>query len=204
MNRNHYEGRHSGESRRPARRRSRNWARPTALILATVTLLALVIGGTVALLKTSTGSVVNEFNFTNVTTTVEEKFNGYEKTAVNVTNTGTTNAYIRVKLVTYRTNDAGAHIGGTATLPAFAPGENWVLHTDGYYYYTLPVAPGASPAANLADKITLTATYNDADGGHQSIDVMAEAIQSEPAEAVGQAWGVRISEGSVTLYTAGN
>lgn len=201
MNRNHYEGRHSGEGRRPARRRSRNWARPTALILATVTLLALVIGGTVALLKTSTGSVVNEFKFTDVTTTVKEEFNGYEKTAVNVTNTGTTNAYIRVKLVTYRTNDKGDHIGGTATLPAFALGENWVLHTDGYYYYTLPVAPGQSPAANLADKITLTATYDDADGGHQSIDVMAEAIQSEPAEAVGQAWGVSISQGSVTAYT---
>lgn len=199
MNRNHYEGRHSGESRRPARRRSRNWARPTALILATVTLLALVIGGTVALLKTNTGSVVNEFNFTNVTTTVEEKFNGYEKTAVNVTNTGTTNAYIRVKLVTYRTNDKGEHIGGTATLPAFTLGANWKEY-EGYYYYTQPVAPGASPAANLADKITLTATYDDADGGHQSIDVMAEAIQSEPAEAVGQAWGVSISQGSVTAY----
>ena len=200
MNRSNYEGRHSGESRRPARRRSRNWAKRTALILATVTLLALVIGGTVALLKTSTGSVVNEFNFTNVTTTVEEKFNGYEKTAVNVTNTGTTNAYIRVKLVTYRTNDKGDHIGGTAILPEFTLGTDWVKYGD-YYYYTLPVAPGASPAANLADKITLTATYDDADGGHQSIDVMAEAIQSEPAEAVGQAWGVSISQGSVTAYT---
>lgn len=203
MNRSNYEGRHSGESRRPARRRSRNWARPTALILATVTLLALVIGGTVALLKTSTGSVVNEFNFTNVTTTVEEEFNGYEKTAVNVKNTGTTNAYIRVKLVTYRTNDKGEHIGGTAALPTFTLGKNWVEY-NGYYYYTLPVAPGASPAANLADKITLTATYDDADGGHQSIDVMAEAIQSEPAEAVGQAWGVTIANGKVTAYTAGN
>lgn len=200
MNRSNYEGRHSGESRRPARRRSRNWAKRTALILATVTLLALVIGGTVALLKTSTGSVVNEFNFTNVTTTVEEEFNGYEKTAVNVKNTGTTNAYIRVKLVTYRTNDKGEHIGGTATLPAFTLGANWVEY-NGYYYYTLPVAPNESPVTNLTESIKLTGTYNDADGGHQSIDVMAEAIQSEPAEAVGQAWGVSISQGSVTAYT---
>ena len=200
MNRSNYEGRHSGESRRPARRRSRNWAKRTALILAAVTLLALVIGGTVALLKTSTGSVVNEFKFTDVTTTVKENFNGYEKTAVNVTNTGTTNAYIRVKLVTYRTNDTGQHIGGVATLPEFTLGTDWVKYGD-YYYYTLPVAPDHSPAANLADRIKLTGTYEDADGGHQSIDVMAEAIQSEPAEAVGQAWGVSISQGSVTAYT---
>ena len=49
--------------------------------------------------------------------------------------------------------------------------------------------------------MTLTASYTDADGGRQSVDVMAEAIQSEPAQAVGQAWGVRISQGSVTAYS---
>lgn len=53
------------------------------------------------------------------------------------------------------------------------------------------MVPGASPAANLADSITLTASYADADGGHQSMDVMAEAIQSVPAAAVKTAWGER-------------
>ena len=103
--------------------------------------------------------------------------------------------------MTYRTNDAGQHIGGTAELPAFTLGENWV-EKDGYYYYTLPVAPGKTPAANLADKMTLTASYDDADGGKQALDVMAEAIQSAPEEAVADAWGVKIAQGSVTK--AGN
>ena len=93
------------------------------------------------------------------------------------------------------------HIGGTAELPAFTLGENWV-EKDGYYYYTLPVAPGKTPAANLADKMTLTASYDDADGGKQALDVMAEAIQSTPEEAVADAWGVKIAQGSVTK--AGN
>ena len=44
----------------------------------------------------------------------------------------------------------------------------------------------------------------DTDGGKQVIEVMAEAIQSSPAEAVGKSWGVTISEGSVTAYKAGN
>ena len=52
--------------------------------------------------------------------------------------------------------------------------------------------------------MTLTSSYSDADGGHQAIDVMAEAIQSVPAKAVGEAWGVSISKGSVTAYSAGN
>ena len=102
--------------------------------------------------------------------------------------------------MTYRTNDDGQHIGGTADLPEFALGKDWVKHGE-YYYYTLPVAPDKKPAANLADSMTLTGSYEDADGGKQALDVMAEAIQSEPKKAVGEAWGVRISQGSVTDYS---
>ena len=103
--------------------------------------------------------------------------------------------------MTYRTNDAGQHIGGTAELPKFTLGKDWV-EKDGYYYYTLPVAPGEQPAANLADSMTLTASYDDVDGGKQAVDVMAEAIQSAPEKAVADAWGVKIAQGSVT--DAGN
>ena len=49
--------------------------------------------------------------------------------------------------------------------------------------------------------MTLMSSYEDADGGKQAIDVMAEAIQSEPEKAVGEAWGVRISQGNVTDYS---
>ena len=53
----------------------------------------------------------------------------------------------------------------------------------------------------MINSINLKAKYDDADGGKQVIEVMAEAIQSEPAEAVGEAWGVTISSGSVTAYS---
>lgn len=82
----------------------------------------------------------------------------------------------------------GKHIGGTAEIPDFTPGEGWVKYGD-YYYYTQPVAPNAKPATNLISSITLTGSYTDADGGMQAIDVMAEAIQSVPADAVKAAWG---------------
>lgn len=177
--------------------------RMAAVVLSLVLLLALAVGGTVAWLNARTPKVTNTFTPAHVTCEVEETFDKTTgvKTDVNVKNTSDIDVYIRVKLVTYRTNDAGQHIGGTAELPAFTLGENWV-EKDGYYYYTLPVAPGKTPAANLADKMTLTASYDDADGGKQALDVMAEAIQSAPEGAVADAWGVKIAQGSVTK--AGN
>lgn len=177
--------------------------RMATVVLSLVLLLALAVGGTVAWLNARTPKVTNTFTPAHVTCEVEEAFDKTTgvKTDVNVKNTSDIDVYIRVKLVTYRTNDAGQHIGGTAELPAFTLGENWV-EKDGYYYYTLPVAPGKTPAANLADKMTLTASYDDADGGKQALDVMAEAIQSTPEEAVADAWGVKIAQGSVTK--AGN
>lgn len=172
------------------------------MVLSIVLLLGVAIGGTIAWLSTKTTPVTNTFTPAKVTCKVEENFdeNTGVKTNVNVKNNGNIAVYIRVKLVTYRTNDAGQHIGGTADLPEFTRGKDWVKHGE-YYYYTLPVAPDEKPVANLAEKMTLQKFYNDADGGKQALDVMAEAIQSEPEKAVGEAWGVRISQGSVTDYS---
>lgn len=198
-----YEGKHGKPQAQSVSARPRRRGRATAMLLATVMLFALAVGGTIAWLIDKDSPLVNTFDPSKVTCEVQEKFDGKVKSDVNVKNTGDIDAFIRVKLVTYRTNDAGQHIGGTAALPQFTLGANWVEY-NGYYYYTLPVAPGDNPATKLTDSMTLTESYDDADGGHQSIDVMAEAIQSVPAEAVGQAWGVSIAPNSVTPYAAGN
>ena len=201
MNRNHYEGRHSGEGRRPARRRGRFNARLTAIVLATVALLALAIGGTIAWLNDKTDPVKNTFDYARVTCEVTENFDAKTgvKSNVNVSNTSNTYAFLRVKLVAYRTNAAGQHIGGTATIPRFAPGAGWVEH-NGYYYYTQPVAPGNKPATDLIGSITLSGPYADADGGYTALDVMAEAIQSTPEQAVKDAWGFGLNtDGSLAV-----
>ena len=182
------------QPQRPVRRRKRRSKKTGTLLFSLVLLLTMMVGGTLAYLTIHTDPVVNQFTPSHVSCTVTESFNGTIKSNVNVTNTSDIPAYIRVKLVTYRVSDAGEnagkHIGGTADLPAFTLGTGWVKHTDGYYYYTQPVAPGASPAANLTDSMTLTGSYTDADGGKQVIEVMAEAIQSVPTNAVVSAWGV--------------
>ena len=184
-----------------SRRRRRN-CKAEALFLSLLFLVIVSVGGTMAYLLTKTTSIENKFTPSKVTCLVTEQFNNNIKKNVNVTNTGDTEAYIRVKLVTYRVNEKEQHIGGVAEVPEFTPGTNWVEH-NGYYYYTLPVAPGEKPEYNLieASGITLEGTYSDADGGKQVIEVMAEAIQSNPARAIGDSWGVTISEGNVSTYT---
>ena len=195
MYRGRYEGKHRKATAAPVHGKAIRTGRLMTMVIATVLLLALAIGGTLAWLSTKDGPITNTFTPSKVTCVVTERFDGSTgvKSNVNVKNTGTINAFIRVKLVTYRTNDKGYHIGGTASLPKFTLGENWVLH-DGYYYYTLPVAPGKKPETNLTDSMALTGSYpdTDADGGHQAIDVMAEAIQSVPEDAVEAAWGLSI------------
>ncbi len=190
-----YEGKHGKPQAQSVSARPRRRGRATAMLLATVMLFALAVGGTIAWLTDKDRPLVNTFDPSKVTCEVQEKFDGKVKSDVNVKNTGDIDAFIRVKLVTYRTNDAGQHIGGTAALPQFTLGANWVEY-NGYYYYTLPVAPGDKPATKLTDSMTLTENYDDADGGHQSIDVMAEAIQSVPEAAVKAAWGTGFSIGT--------
>lgn len=203
MYKGQFEGKHDGAKARPARRKAHHTGRLTAMVIATALLLALAISGTVAWLTTKDAPITNTFNPSKVACEVTETFNSTTgvKSSVNVKNTGDIDAYIRVKLVTYRTNEQGQHIGGTAALPEFTPGAGWVAY-NGYYYYTKPVAPNECPAADLIGTSGVTLVeYTDVDGGKQAIDVMAEAIQSVPAQAVGEAWGVTISEGSVTAYS---
>lgn len=197
-----YKGRYEGAQPRahaaPARRKAPRSGRLLTMALAAMLLLALAIGGTVAWLSTKSDGVTNTFLSSKVSCKVTEKFDSSTgvKSEVNVKNTGDIDAFVRVKLVTYRTsaNGDGTHIGGLAGLPAFTPGDGWVLY-NGYYYYTKPVAPGASPAADLIESIQLISHYDDADGGSQAVDVMAEAIQSVPQAAVQAAWGSGFSIG---------
>lgn len=172
----------------------------TLLLFLLVSITFTVIG-TVAYLFTKVDPVVNTFTPSHVSCEVTEKFENNIKSEVNVKNTGDTEVYIRVKLVTYRVNGNDNHrIGGTATVPNFDLGDYWVKY-NGYYYYTLPVAPGKTPKSFLTadDSITLE-SYTDADGGRQVIEVIAEAIQSGPPEAVGESWNVTISQDQVSPY----
>lgn len=185
------------EARHLQRRHKRRSKKTGMLFLSLLLVIGMVVGGTLAWLSTKSAPITNTFLPSHVSCSVKEEFNGTTKSNVNVINTGDIDAYIRVKLVTYRVNDKEQHIGGTAEIPDFKPGAGWVKNGD-YYYYTKPVAPDEQPETSLIDSITLTGSYDDADdadGGKQVIEVMAEAIQAngvadDGTKAVKEAWGV--------------
>ena len=186
-------------TRAKQRSRMHKNTRAITLLIALLLFSALAVGGTVAWLTANATPVENTFTPSNVACEVNERFDGEKKSNVNVTNDSNIDAYIRVKLVTYRVNDAGQHIGGTATIPSFDIGTNWFKYGE-YYYYTKPVAAGKAPEKPLigANGIALI-KYDDADGGKQAIEVMAEAIQSQPKDAVESSWNVTVVDGKLVF-----
>lgn len=185
-------GKHLVQSTTRNRKSSRNRIKLATPMLVVILLVVFTVGGTVAWLTTHTEPVNNQFTPAQVSCAVSESFNGTTKSNVSVTNTSDIPAYVRIRLVSYRVNASGQRIGGAAEIPEFSPANGWVKGTDGMYYYPSPVAVNATAPA-LFGSITL-ASYNDADGGKQVIEVIAEAIQAAGVNAQGTAavtaaWG---------------
>lgn len=176
-------------SNQPAgRRRRQRVMRNRAILVIAVAALVCALGaaGAVAFLIDNTKPVENKFEYAQVTCAVDESFDKTtgEKSNVRIQNTSNIDAYIRVALVTYYV-DANGDVDGTKASPdlSFTVPSDWFVK-DGYYYYTKPVASnGYTP--NLIESITL------ADG--QVVEVIASAIQSKPAAAVTEAWGVTVN-----------
>lgn len=81
------------------------------------------------------------------------------------------NAELSVNNITYRTDYVDAKLG-----------ENWVLHTDGYFYYTKVMQP-ADVTDALFDQIVIpTDVVNDATGAQYNLEVKAYAVQAQGAK----------------------
>ena len=188
---------HSGGKRTPRHGRRLGFGRQVLLLAALAVIAMGVVGGTVAYLVTKTDPVVNTFTPGVVSCKIDETFDGTTKSNVYVTNTGNTNAYIRAAIiVTWK--DAAGNIA--ATVPAKGTDytlelneTDWVEH-DGYYYYKGSVAPNAQ-TENLIETCTAKNPYGDYT---LSVEILADAIQSTPANAVESSWHVSFSNGSVT------
>lgn len=162
-------------------------------LLAIVMVIGAVVGTTVAFLITNTGPVENKFAYASVSCEVKEDFNGNTKENVQITNTGTTDAYIRA---TYVVNWLDAQGNIVASVPDgysyslnVNPGGKWTKMGD-YYYYLTPVAPRDSTPGSL---LNCTVTYPDNNPEYTlSVKILATAIQSNPVSAAEGAWGISI------------
>ena len=184
--------------------------RSLVLVVSVLALVLAVAGGTLAWLSANTTPVTNTFTPAQVSCTVEETFKNNVKSDVKIKNTSNIDAYIRAYVVVTWKNAEGEVYG---KLPVAGEGKDytinydldngWVKGGDGYYYYTSPVAADDGLTGVLITKCEPVANKAPADYD-LSVEIIAEAIQSQPNSAVQEAWGVTIANGSVTTVTAGN
>ena len=197
-----YQGKHYQKNEHVEKRSHAK--KPLAALVALVLIIGAVVGGTLAYLAARTDAIVNTFNPAKVGITVEEDFNGRTKEDVKIKNNGDTEVYIRATyVVTWK--DAAENVypeqpqQGVDYTISLNPKQDWFYY-NGYYYYTAPVAPGASTGVLITSCAPVS--EKTPEGYFLSVDVLASAIQSVPADAAGQAWGVSIAQGSVTAYVA--
>lgn len=173
------------------RRKSRvRMNRATVLLMAILMLIGTVAGSTVAYLIDRTDRVENTFEYAKVSCEITENFDKNTKSNVQVKNTGTTDAYIRA---TYVVNWVDSDGNIVASVPAgysynleINPNGKW-KESGGYYYYPDPVAPNESTEGGL---LTCKVTYPENPEYTLSVEILATAVQSQPASAVTEAWGV--------------
>lgn len=161
------------------------------LVLAAALALTLIFsaGGTLAWLAASTEDTVNTFSPAQMEITVDETFNGVTKEHVKVVNNSETAVYIRVSLVPTWVNAAGEPVAESASLADLTitnlPANGWVKHGN-YYYYTQPV-----PAGGITPELLGTAKVKTAPAGCiMDLQVLAQAVQATPKDAVEAAWGL--------------
>lgn len=179
------------------RRKSRvRMNRTTVLLMAILMLIGVVAGSTVAYLIDKTGEVANTFEYAKVSCRVDESFDGKTKQNVQVTNTGTIDAYIRATYVVNWLDSAGNIVasvpGGYSYNLAVNPNGKW-KESGGYYYYPDPVAPNGSTEGSL---LNCTVAYPENPEYTLSVEILATAVQSQPASAVTDAWGVTVPFGN--------
>ncbi len=168
------------------------------LIISLVALCAVAVGGTLAWLFDSSEKLDNKFYIPDAEIDIEETFDGSEKTNVGVKNTGKTEVYVRVMLVeTWRNSDDQVVAEPKDAVVSYEWGsDDWKKGPGGYYYYTKPLAVDAT-TPNLINRATCTVPKGEA---LLKLEVVAQAIQSIPTDAVEEAWGVEVNaDGSLNL-----
>ena len=173
------------------KRRRRMTGKKAIALCAALVLIIGTVGATIAWLTAQTNPVINTFDPSHVSCAVDENFHEDTgiKEQVKIQNTSDIPAYIRVRLVSYN-KDGDAIIGGAGALPQDDDLNltDWVK-IGAYYYCKAPVAAGGFTPE-------LIKSYQLKEG--QVLEVLAEAIQSEPSDAVTEARGVSVdAEGNI-------
>ena len=189
----------------------------TALLVCLLLTVAIAVSSTIAYIFTTSDPVTNTFKPVLPGIEIPEEMNGTIKENATIQNTGEVDSFLRAKIVVTWQNDKGEvypemPIHGTDY--TMSNGNNWVLldEADGYYYYNKVAAPGQPSVTKENGEIVYGTGVTEADmlivraevkgqapaeGYTLHIEILGQAIQAVPTEAVQKAWGVTIANGYV-------
>lgn len=188
------------------------WGKPAALLVSLVLLVGVAVGGTLAYLVTNTDPIENQFTPSKVTTTVEEELSGDVKSEVKIKNTGDTEAWIRAAVVITWQDANGNVYGGTQPVADTdytiewnvdeqkTDHEKWFKGSDGFYYWTKPVAPNAL-TGELIKECKPTSPSTAPEGYALTVEIIGSGIQSKPASVFNDNWG---TSSGLKVNDAGN
>lgn len=173
-----------------------------AMLVSTVLVCSAAFGATLAYLVDETDApLTNIFNPSQVTSKVEEDFDGTEKSNVRIQNTGDIPAYIRADIVVTWMDKQGnvlSEVPEKDTDYTISYGTGWI-EKDGFYYWPNVVGVGEVTGVLIKSARALN-TESDTNGTtyYVSIEILCSAIQSVPETVVEEAWKVSVVDGVIT------
>jgi len=198
----------------------------TLFLVCLLLTVAIAVSGTIAYIFTTSDPVTNTFAPVLPKIEIPEEMKETVKENATVKNTGDVDSYLRAKIVATWQNSNGEvypEVPILGTHYFMSNGTNWIKVGD-YYYYNKVAAPG-QPAVTkneTTEKIEFGSgvTKDDmliieakvikpapAEGYTLHIEILGQSIQSTPAEAVQEAWGMTYTEadgtGTWSAYAAG-
>lgn len=169
----------------------------TIILVCLLTVLIVAsVATTIAYIMARTPSLENTFEPSRVACEVVESFDGTTKTDVAVKNTGNISAYLRAMvIVNWVSEQDGAvypqvPMASTDYMISFGSSQ-WKIGADGFYYYTVSVAPEEISEDLIA---SLTDLGTAPEGYRLSVQLIATAVQSTPKTAAQELWGVTITD----------
>ena len=157
-----------------------------AALLSLALVLLCFVGTTLAYVIAKAGPLTNLFQPVQVSCNVD-------RANAKITNTSDIPVYLRIAVTATCEKSEGGTVVTHWENPVLtvAPGDNWIKVGD-FYYYKSTVA---SKADVILPGITTSGT---ADGYEPVTRVLAEVIQSEPDDAVENAWKMVFNNGNWT------
>ena len=191
-------------------------AKALLLIASLAVLLTATVGSTVAWLVSKPAAVENNFVPGKVACKVLEDFGTESCTSVKrnvrVKNTGNTDAYIRVLLVfTWKDKDGNIFSNkpqeGKDYQIVMDDLTDWIMQKSDagvYFYYKKRVAPEEETRKLIESLYQIADVTGPENGKYKlSVDILADAVQADPPQAVAESWGVDVENGEIKIETQG-